>query len=113
MFDMKLVSCPGKIRRKHNRAVEERFRPPRQLEFIGGKNVTDDHQRDDQQWTARTAPDGPHSQVQNAMARKTASGLSVRRRPSTVGVMIWPSTVVSAIKDAGPTRAHASDGNVT
>src|SRR5262249_36536385 len=35
--------------------------------------------------TARKAPIGPHSQAQKAMASRTASGLSVRRWPSTVG----------------------------
>jgi len=36
---------------------------------------------------ARKAPKGPHIQVQNASANSTSSGLSVRRRPTIVGVM--------------------------
>src|SRR5215470_7401257 len=55
--------------------------------------------------TARNAPIGPHSQAQKAIASRTASGLSVSRRPSTVGVMNWPSIVASATNAAGGTSA--------
>src|SRR5262245_13217116 len=63
--------------------------------------------------TARNAPIGPHSQAQKASASSTASGLSVRRWPNTVGVMNWPSTVATPTNAAGGTSAYPSDGNVT
>src|SRR5215831_18125108 len=55
--------------------------------------------------TARKAPIGPQSQAQKAIASRTASGLSVSRRPSTVGVMNWPSIVANATNAAGGTSA--------
>src|SRR5262249_51570260 len=55
--------------------------------------------------TDRNVPTGPHSQVQKARLRKTPSGLSVIRRPTTLGVTTWPSSVVSATNRHGATAA--------
>src|SRR5690348_12629117 len=46
----------------------------------------------------RNAPIGPHSQVQNASARKTASAFSASLRPMIVGVMKCPSMNAMATK---------------
>ena len=55
--------------------------------------------------TARKAPIGPHSQVQNTSARNTRNGLIVSRRPTMLGVMKWPSTVAIATNSAGASAA--------
>src|SRR5262249_24777816 len=47
--------------------------------------------------TAKKAPIGPQNQVQKAIARNTAKGLSSRRLPINAGVMNWPSTVTMPI----------------
>src|SRR5271166_6373275 len=48
----------------------------------------------------RTAPIGPHSHVQNAKERSTASALSSSWRPMIVGVTNCPSTTISSAKPA-------------
>src|SRR5712671_1947828 len=63
--------------------------------------------------TDRKAPTGPHSQVQNARLRNTASGFNVRRRPTMLGVTKWPSIVVSPTNSNGATAAWAIDGKPT
>ena len=51
---------------------------------------------------ARNAPTGPHSQAQNAMLRKTASGCRLStRRPTIAGVRNWPSISVIADEHRG------------
>src|SRR5262249_58457421 len=63
--------------------------------------------------TDRNAPIGPHSQVQNARLRNTASGLSVRRRPTMLGGTKWPSRGVSGTERSGAIAAEASEGEAT
>src|SRR5882724_12551562 len=53
----------------------------------------------------RKAPIGPHSQVQNASARNTASAFSDSLRPTIVGVTKWPSRKVAAAKQVGAISA--------
>ena len=48
--------------------------------------------------TAKNAPTGPHSQVQNTNDKNTVRGLSVNLRPMMLGVMKCPSKVASARK---------------
>src|SRR5205085_9795730 len=63
--------------------------------------------------TARNAPIGPHSHVQNTSAKNTKNGLSVRRLPTMLGVMKWPSSVAIPTNSAGASAACASDGIAT
>src|SRR6516225_11365863 len=84
-----------------------------QPDIVGWEQVIHDHKPDDRQWrseqSAHRAPHpGPKCQRQ-----KHASGLSVSRRPTSVGVIKWPSSVVSAINPRGAISACASEGNVT
>ena len=67
--------------------------------------VVEDHQAMIDSGTARNAPIGPHSQAQNTIAVNTISGLSVSRWPRIVGVMMWPSIVVSADEGRGGSSA--------
>jgi hypothetical protein len=62
---------------------------------------------------AKSVPSGPHSQVQNAIERNIANGLSVNRRPITLGVMNWPSSVLTATISAGASNAWANVGSTT
>ena len=60
---------------------------------------------------ARNAPTGPHSQAQNAMLRKIASGCRLStRRPTMAGVRNWPSIMVIAMNTAGGSSAPSRVG---
>ena len=51
--------------------------------------------------TAIRMPTTPHIQPHSRIDRNTATGLSARRWPATVGVMNWPSSTFSAITRNG------------
>ena len=86
------------------RPLRHGFRPrsPRQPTVEGREHVVDDDHCDDQQWDCQKGAYRPHSQLQKAMARNTASGSRVRLRPSTVGVMRCPRA--SSARSTMPAR---------